>query len=149
MEDGPILQLELVPFLATGPSQRALLIPGNKLLIGKRIDELALTLPLESGLAYVLTYESPQISWPGDEARESSGILDQPPSKRRMLGPHEAVESKGPSTSIATTLGELLLKIYTQPPSHNMLVFIPRIAPDLHPPSGDALQSVSTSLLDH
>lgn len=149
MEDGPFLQLEMVPFLDTGPLQRAQLIPGNKLLIGKRIDELALTLPLYPGLAYVLTYESPQISWPGDEAEESSGIRNQPFSKRRMLGPHEAVESPGLATSIATTLGELLLKINTSPPSHDMLVFIPRIAPELYPPSGDELHSVSTPRSDH
>lgn len=143
MEDGPFLQLEMVPFLDSGPLKRAQLIPGNKLLIGKRIDELALNLPLHPGLAYVMTYESPQISWPGDEERESPGIRDPSSPKRRMLGPHEAVESQGPATSIATTLGELLLKINTQPPSHDMLVFIPRIAPELHPPTGDGLQSVS------
>lgn len=143
MEDGPFVQLELVPFLATGPLHRPLLIHGRKSRTGKRIDELALTLPLESGLAYVLTYESPQVSWPGDEARESHGVRDQPPPKRRMLGPHEAVDSKGPATSIATTLGELLLKINTSPPSHDMLVFVPRIAPELYPPSGDGLRSVS------
>ncbi len=148
MEDGPFMQLEMVPFLDTGSSQRAQLIPGNKLLIGKRIDELAVNLPLHPGLAYVLTYESPQVSWPGDEVRESTGVRDQSSPKRRMLGPHAAVESNGPSTSFAATLGELLLKINTQPPSYDMLVFIPRIAPDLHPPSGDALQSVSTPAMD-
>lgn len=142
-EDGPFVQLEMVPFLATGSSHRPRLIPGRKSLIGKRIDELALTLSLDSGLAYVLTYESPQVSWPGDETRESAGARDQPPPKRRMLGPHAAVESKGRATSIATTLGELLLKINTSPPSHDMLVFIPRIAPEFYPPSGDELQSVS------
>ncbi len=144
MEDGPFLQLEMVPFLDTGSQQRAQLIPGNKLLIGKRIDELALNLPLYPGLAYVMTYESPQISWPGDEEQEFPGIRDRPPPTRRMLGPLESVESNGSSSSLATTLGELLLKINTQPPSHDMLVFIPRIAPELHPPSGDGLQSVST-----
>lgn len=149
MEDGPYVQLELVPFLATGPQNRPQLIPGKKSRTGQRIDELALKLSLTPGLVYVLTYESPQVSWPGDAKRKPSGVSVQAAHTSRILGPHEAVRSTGPDAPIAVTLGELLLKIPTSPPSHDMLVFVPRIAPALYPPSGDGLRAVSASPSDH
>lgn len=134
MEDGPFLHLDLVPCFLKGGERRVSLLPREKTRRGEFYDRISITLRIPPDRAFVLAYESPNVKWPGDESGSGSSRAGN--DARRRSGPGVGpIDSRGPDTLAPTTLGALLLYGETDPPSRCLLVFVPRIAPNMFPPA--------------
>jgi hypothetical protein len=122
MEQGPYLNLELLPEYAPppGPSLRRLL--GAQDLHGRLFPTARVETLLEPGYAYILLGEAPQRRWPSADA----GAAPAPAAP----GPQTTV---GPGAASPSSLGELLL-IGDEPPTRALLVFVPRIPDRLWQP---------------
>jgi hypothetical protein len=123
MEEGPYLNLELLPEYARphGPRLRRLL--GAQALQGDVFPSARLEALLEPGYAYVLVSETPRARWQTDDADPKPAATD--------IGPHAAV---GPGATAPETIGEFLLASRSEPPMRNILVFVPRIPAELWQP---------------
>jgi hypothetical protein len=123
MEEGPYLNLELLPEYARpqGPRLRRLL--GAQALQGDVFPSARLEALLEPGYAYVLVSEAPRVQWQEDDA--------EPKPAATEMGPHAAV---GPGATAPETIGEFLLARRSEPPMRHALVFIPRIPAELWQP---------------
>jgi hypothetical protein len=122
MEQGPYLNLELLPEYAPppGPSLRRLL--GAQALQGRIFPTARVEALLEPGFAYILVGEAPSEPWPVADAEPAPG--------RAPIGPPPTV---GPGALSPASLGELLL-ISAEPPTRALLVFVPRIPDRLWQP---------------
>lgn len=136
MENGPIVHLEVLPQHHNPQTNdlRRLLKEGTEPVEG--YGSMALDLQLQSGYAYVLLGESPQMDWPGVEAamaaaHNSGGASAsaKPAARTGKVGPSESI---GPQVAAPLTMGELLLCGADRTPrTRDVLVFVPKIAPDL------------------
>jgi hypothetical protein len=159
MEDGPYLQLELLPQYArpqTGDLRRLL---GEEITPEATFPSASIDARLESGYAYVLTCESPDVIWPDPPAAAPAGsdapdgapalgetgadaFLPPPPapaSDERPTAPPNSVRrasgpDDGPAVTPPDTLGEMLLMGRRTPATRGVLIFIPRIAGSEFPP---------------
>ena len=125
MEDGVYLNLELVPRYDPPRS------PTLNRLLGRResgtiLASMALEVQLGPGYAYVLTYESPEVSWPEPD-RPPQATDEDPAAARGERGADSpAPQPPGPGTDTPATVGELPFR-GTFPRARGMLVFVPRI----------------------
>ncbi len=128
MEDGVYLNLELMPWYDPPRS------PTLNRLLGRResgaiLASMALEVQLRPGYAYVLTYESPEVSWP-EPGRPPQATDEDPAAARGERGADSpAPQPPGPWTDTPATVGELLFR-GTLPRARGMLVFVPRIPAD-------------------
>lgn len=131
MEHGPRVQLELVPVHVRGESQYHRLL-GQSRVDAEPLASLTTHLLLEPGFAYILTCECPLASWTVDD---DEGVAHSPDTGEKAsqasAGP---TGTHGPVAQPPTTLGQLMLASHAGPPSRGMLIFTPRIAPELLPP---------------
>jgi hypothetical protein len=133
-EAGAIMQLELLPWWEPPPTGQDLrpLLGQPRVFRGRHLTALWLEVSLEPGAAYVLTCESPQVDWDGDDA--SAGRGGRPASRR--LGPLDTI---GSDAVAATTFGERMLRSAVGPPGRGVLVFVPRLDdPSAAVPAGSA-----------
>ena len=90
---------------------------------------MALEVQLQPGYAYVLTFESPEVSWP-EPGRPPQETDEDPEAARGERGADSpAPPPPGPGTDTPATVGELLFR-GTLPRARGMLVFVPRIPAD-------------------
>src|SRR5262249_55043954 len=97
---------------------------------------MALDLQLQPGFGYVLFGEPPQTRWPGSNAEIAAPAEPAATGSRRNVGP---VDISADQAVAPVTLGEFMLMGDGRPPMRGMMVFIPRIAPQLFPPQ-DAVE---------
>ncbi len=133
MEDGPYLQLELLPEFVHPQARTLHQLLGGSDLRGTIFTGLAVESRLEAGYGYVLTGESPGAEWPQaalpDEAADASR-----PSDESSLVVVADEPSVGPDTVTPATLGEFLFTNPADPPTRTVLVFVPRIPSRLFQP---------------
>jgi hypothetical protein len=131
MEHGPRLQLELVPVHVRGESKYHRLL-GQSRIDAEPLASLTAHLLLEPGYAYILTCECQLASWAvdddGGDAQTSETVAKTSHASAGSTGTH------GPLAQPPTTLGQMMLASHGGRPSRGMLVFTPRIAPELFPP---------------
>jgi hypothetical protein len=124
MEDGPYLQLELLPVHRRRSSTTDLRrLLENAAPEQEPFTSMAADLELEEGFAYLLMYESPDVVWrlgddPAPEATANQGS-----------GP-----GVGPEVFVPVTVGQLLLWTDVGQASRGILVFLPRIPRALYAP---------------
>jgi hypothetical protein len=127
MEDGPHLQLELVPEYRRETRRstdlRQLLERPDGTGASEPITTMAVDVALEAGFAYLLTYEAPQADW------SESGA---PAPLEDAGGP--AGQGVGPEAVAPRTLGQRLLWSDAGRTGRGVLVFVPRIPRELYPP---------------
>ncbi len=145
MEDGLYLNLELLPQFQPPHAPRLRKLLGDRTASGEVFASIALEVQLEAGFAYVLTGESPQVQW--RENADRSELPQENPSpdsvgstQRPADGSSKADER---SLAAAATIGELLFVRQAQPPTRNMLVFVPRISTPMFPRGQVAARSLS------
>ncbi len=128
MEDGVYLNLELVPRYDPPRS------PTLNRLLGRResgeiLASMALEVQLRPVSAYVLTFESPEVSWP-EPGRPTQAADEDPAAAHGERGANSLdLQLPGPETDTPVTVGELLFR-GTLPRARGMLVFVPRIPAD-------------------
>ena len=128
MEDGVYLNLELVPRYDPPHS------PTLNRLLGRResgeiLASMALEVQLRPVSAYVLTFESPEVSWP-EPGRPPQAADEDPAAAHGERGADSPdPQPPGPETDTPVTVGELLFR-GTLPRARGMLVFVPRIPAD-------------------
>lgn len=127
MEDGPRLQLELVPQHVRSESRYHELL-GQSSTDAQPLRSIALYMLLEPGFAYVLTCESPRIEW---------AAADETGSEQPADGPMPY--SVGPAAQVPRTLGEMMLSSSRGRPNRGMLVFTPRFSNDMFPSRGPVM----------
>jgi hypothetical protein len=145
MEYGPTVHLELLPvhFQPRANDLRRLLDEKSQGAGGASrgssvaFESLRVDLQLESQWIYLLVSESPEIDWPEMDANAAATasnaetrtlINGSKPGGRMSFG-------DGPDAPAPQTLGETLLPVDRDPPLRSIVVFIPRIAPELFPDS--------------
>ncbi|UCD76436.1 MAG: hypothetical protein JSV91_05820 [Phycisphaerales bacterium] len=140
MEDGPRLYLQLrVGFRRPGGAALRQLLeqtPSDEFL-----PSLNLEICLETGYAYVLTCESPTISWDepvGNEGKPNDAAAMTAASSTRArhsdrIGPGDGI---GPEVAPPVTVGRRLLTPPQEQGRRAILLFVPRIPPSMYP-SGD------------
>ncbi|MCH8153102.1 MAG: hypothetical protein IH830_12120 [Planctomycetes bacterium] len=145
MEDGLYLNLELLPQFQPPYAPRFRKLLGDRTMSGEVFASIALEVQLEAGFAYVLTGESPQVQWRKNGDRSELSQENPPPdlvgSTQRSADGSSKADQR--SLAAAATIGELLFVRQTQPPTRNMLVFVPRISTPLFPRGQVAAHSLS------
>lgn len=144
-EEGPRVAFELVPYyLQSGSDPRQVLNPDPRSnLLGERPEpgevfrSLVVRTQLESGWAYVLTCEAPQIDWRNVRPRQPQPASNQDASNasgdggvRGTIGPGDF----GPASAGPATLGELLMRGEEGSGVRLILILIPHIPSALFPP---------------
>jgi hypothetical protein len=132
MEDGPRMHFEMLPQHHRPQANNLRRLLGEQKQ--QQVDGFAaaaLDLQLEPGYAYVLVGEAPLTEWAGHASTASTNSPSALPprfSRTPRVGPSDVFASDG---GTPVTLGELLLPLDRQPPTRGILVFVPRIAPEL------------------
>ncbi len=126
MEDGPYMNLQLMPVYERPRLEAYHRMLGDRRLHGETFTGLSIELLLAEGYAYVLTGESPAAVW---RHEEGAGAPDR--REGREIGP---------SASTPPTLGETLFTESAEPPLRSLLVFVPQIPPRLYHPQEVASQ---------
>jgi hypothetical protein len=173
MEDGPRMQLELLPQYSKPHVQDFDRILGRETRPDALFSSIALDLRMEVGHAYVLMWEQPQVEWRAvedspsasramkspstDDGSEAAAATPAPNGSRRDAGPPPARLGKGPvadsgggdglgpDAALPQTLGEMLLGGAGHPPTRGVIAFIPRIPADVFPPSREAAAAAPQS----
>jgi hypothetical protein len=129
MEDGPRLHLDLLPrHERSSPGDwRQIAGPSNHPTSDHESFETArVDMLLQPGTAYILTggtaAELDDEADPVDRAPTAGGTLP------RMGPPSDGL---GPEAATPLTIGEMLLRTPMRAPRRTMLIFVPRIPPDL------------------
>ena len=133
MEHGPRLCLQIIPDYdrtASSPLDQAL---GRKGFAGEPFASLWVELLLERGFAYLLTCDAPGLKWDGElaeggNAAELDPVTATVPTERGDPG------GVGPEAPPPLTVGQMLLRVDSEPPSREILLFLPRIPSILYPP---------------
>ncbi len=120
MEDGPYMNLELVPIYERPRLESYHRLLGDRRLQGEPFTAMAMELLLADGYAYVLTGESPAIDWPA----EADAVTEGSQEGREI----------GPTASTPPTVGEFLFAGDGEPRMRELVVFVPLIPPRLHHP---------------
>lgn len=134
MEDGPRVHLEIAP------EHRSPQVNTYKRMLGQEgerdegFGSLALDMQMEPGFAYILVGESPQAAWPGIDAEEAPGAVKAAPRTHHAASRIGPQDSMGPEVATPRTLGEVLLPVEGSPQSRSVLVFVPKVGPELFPP---------------
>ena len=147
MEDGPRMQLELLPQYHKPRAQDFSRILGRQTPPDAMFSSIALDVRMEVGHAYLLLWEQPQVQWLASEPDEgepgaepaSSGAASSP-QRRSTIGPAAEAsldDALGPDAALPQSLGEMLLGGVGHPPTRGVIAFIPRIPAEVFPPSDD------------
>jgi hypothetical protein len=144
MEDGPRLNLQLVP--EYHPPQRESL---RHLLAqpthdgtrrGQPITSITLDLLIKPGYALILTGEEPSVQWKADAAAASCpGFGRENPSARSSRDDDDSPGDSsnqyqthlGPYVELPPTLGEMLFKLGGVRGGRGVLIFVPRVPDEL------------------
>lgn len=142
MEDGPVVQFELVPqFHKPQRTEVNLLLGREPPPPVESYPSMAVDHLLESGAAYLLTCAPPQSDWSAPSADEPAKVKTpaKPPVRRvgGAVGPSDLV---GPEATPPQTIGQWMLSSDTGRASRIMLVLLPRIAERLFPPDATRAQ---------
>jgi hypothetical protein len=128
LEDGPRLQLELVPEYR--PESR----PGDfRQLLGqsapqrRRFESMAIEAELEEGYAYLLTSAPPREAWGSDETESADAPSAAP-------APAASSRAVGPGAFTPPTLGRMMLSTESGTGQRAVLLFVPRIPAAMHAP---------------
>ena len=148
MEDGPrmCLQLRVVVGRPIGGTLRQLL---DRTPSEVALPSLDVEVGLEAGFAYVLTCESPTVSWgfstadEGDVSKDAEAAAGSPPAVggAGRIGPGDLV---GPDVEAPTTVGRRLLTPPLEQGRRAMLVFVPRFPQTMYP----YLQRSDTAIME-
>ncbi len=125
MEDGPRLQLQLLPQFDKPQSISIRGFRTDNKVQGEVFRSFTVETLLEAGFVYVLTYASPEAVWeigkkPGDEKPQDAA--DAEPG------------AAGPDTILPPTYGELMCRTTGRYPTRRILIFEPTIPLELYPP---------------
>lgn len=132
MEDGPCVHMEMLPrFEYERLSESRGLLSNQPDAKFEAYPSMALDVQLRPGFAYVLFGEPPQAQWPENTPSEEMPAPSAPPPPKRNVGPMDVTADEG---AAPVTLGEFMLMGDRQPPMRGLMVFIPRVAPELFAP---------------
>ncbi len=135
MEDGPYLQLELVPaYLQTPPPRDYLQLLGtDRPQATEGFISMAVDLQLDPGFAYILTWEEPDTIWTAAGGRSSSSEEEVDASTDSSLRPGGI--GVGPEFEAPPMLGQLLFSAESGRSGRGLLIFVPRVPAALFPPA--------------
>ncbi|MCI0364292.1 MAG: hypothetical protein L0Y44_09780 [Phycisphaerales bacterium] len=122
MEYGPTMHVEIVPEHRLPQINNLRRLLGEQTQSGEGFAGASLDLLLESGYGFIVWGETPQAPAPHKSDAQRRGNIG-------------AFDSVGPAVSPPPTLGELLLAPERTPPSRDILILIPKIAPELFVPT--------------
>lgn len=131
MEDGVRMQFEMLPQHHRSQTNNLRKLLGEQQTQVDGFAACALDLQLEPGYAYVLVGEPPQAKWiaPGAEAAPDQPAAIPPRFARTpRVGPSDLFANE---EATPLTIGELLLPRAAKPASRGILVFVPKVSPDL------------------
>jgi hypothetical protein len=126
MEDGPYVQMDLVPCFLEGVDRPATFLEQPATPRGELFERLSISVRLDPNVAIVLTCEAPHVAWPSESA--PGPVQRTALAPRRGFGPGAAPpDVRGPDASAPMTLGPLFLGDDGAGASRGLLVFVPRI----------------------
>lgn len=140
MEDGPRLQLQLLPQFDKPQRVSIRGLRADRSVKGEVFRSFSVETLLEAGFVYVLTYASPQAIWeigkkPGDNkpqgntaSNDAEGTTE---SGSAVIG---GFGIAGPGTILPPTYGELMCRTAGRFPTRRILVFEPTFPLELFPP---------------
>jgi hypothetical protein len=140
MEDGPHIHLEMLPRHERSGASDLRRLLGEQQRASGGFAGAVLDVQLDGGYAYVLIGESPQSPWPTDGGGAERGADPMIPSRTRQSTRVGPLETVGPEAVAPLTLGELFLAGPRNPPTRDVLIFVPRIAADLFAPHPEPAQ---------
>lgn len=140
MEDGPRLQLQLLPQFDKPQRISIRGFRADRNVQGEVFQSFTVETLLETGFVYVLTYASPQAVWeigkkPGDDKPKSDAASEDAEeianSGSTAVG---GLGVAGPGTILPPTYGELMCRTAGLYPTRRILLFEPTIPLELFPP---------------
>lgn len=140
MEDGPRLQLQLLPQFDKTQRRSIRGFQTDRSVQGEVFRSFMVETLLEAGFVYVLTYASPQAVWEIGEAsdneksRDAASIDDGDNSSDSTVVAKNGIGVAGPGTILPPTYGELMYRTGGQVPTRRILIFEPTIPLELFPP---------------
>lgn len=127
MEDGPRLQLQLLPQFDKPKRISIRGLRADSSVHGEVFQSFSVETLLEAGFVYVLTYASPQAVWEIGKKPDE----DEPMGE---FGDAAELGVAGPGTILPPTYGELMCRTAGRYPTRRILVFEPTIPLELFPP---------------
>ena len=137
MEDGPRLQLQLLPQFDRRQRRSIRGFQVDRNVQGEVFRSFSVETLLEAGFVYVLTYADPQAVWEigeksGDEKSQDATSTDDSDNSAAVV--KREVGVAGPDTILPPTYGELMYRTAGQVPTRRILIFEPTIPLELFPP---------------
>lgn len=140
MEDGPRMELEMIPRHDRPEVSNTVPLLGAKRTAETWLHAVRAEMLLESGYAYVMVYESPSVVW--REPGEGESVRVAPGSDGGGRGPGVGPDDVGPyhatglSAIAPPTVGEVLLGRESGKPRRHLLAFVPKIPERFQPTDG-------------